>query len=161
MASHNISQKERQNCNSGKHSSASCLLECILIDFLLKGKTIYMACYVQKLKKLWHALHEKHPQKRTSTQQYMMSHCTSDTGGNYKACLEVFLYPLYSPDLEPSDYHMKHHMTGQHYKNDNTILDTMCRWLQDVGTDIYHSRIFKLKKCWQKNMDYCGDFAEK
>jgi hypothetical protein len=89
--------------------------------FLPKGKTINTVGYSQVLKKLQHALCNKHPIIRSDL-------TPSD-------------YHLYRT--------LKDHMRGQHYKNNDAFQEAMHNLLQGAGINFYCSSIFELIQCWQ------------
>jgi histone-lysine N-methyltransferase SETMAR len=141
---------------------------CILVNFLEKGEIINAAHYIQMLKKLCCALHEKHLMKKTVIFQH-------DKMRPHTACLtlqtiqkngwELLSHPLYSLDLALSDYHLfrplKDHLRGHLYETDKAVQEAVRSRLQGAGTDFYCRGIFKILQNWQKCIDQDGDFVEK
>jgi transposase len=76
----------------------------------------------------------------------------------------LLFHPPYSPDLAPSDYHLfeplKNRLRGYHHESD-AVQETMRKWLQGAGTDVYRRGIFKIQQRWQKYIYWDGHFVEK
>lgn len=106
------------------------------------------------------APHEK--THHSSTQLCMPSHCTSDTGKNWKVWLGSAPYHLYSAVLAHLDYHLlrplKDHDRPELWKwwEPRTPCIHSCKILKHF----HHSGIFKLVQHWQKCLDSCGGFME-
>ncbi|GBM56338.1 hypothetical protein AVEN_60319-1 [Araneus ventricosus] len=58
------------------------------------------------------------------------------------------LPPAYSPDLAPSDFHLfrklKHHLGGNHYKDDEDVKTAVTSWLSDQAASFYEEGIQNL-----------------
>jgi transposase len=114
-----------------------------MFDCLVKAETISASRYVQTLNKLCRALREKRPKKKTVILQH-------DNAKPHTARLtlqtiqkngwELLPHPAYSPDLIPSDYHLKDHLRGQHYVTDEAVQEAVRSWLQRAGTTDFYRR---------------------
>ncbi|GBL96274.1 hypothetical protein AVEN_118801-1 [Araneus ventricosus] len=71
--------------------------------------------------------------------------------------------PPYSPDLAPSDFHLfrhlKHHLGGNHYKED--VKTAVTSWLSEQAAIIYEEGIQNLVVRYDKCLNKLGSFVEK
>ena len=139
---------------------------CILIEFLEPGKTINAARYLQTLLKLRRALRYKCPGRKVILQHdNARPHTTLLTLEKIDSMgWEVLPHPPYSPDLEPSDYHLWfcEESDARPTIRKNEALQTAARQcLQAAGTEFYHKGIFKLPEQWEKCVQRNGDYVEK
>ena len=102
----------------------------LLVDFLPRGETINAVMYCETMNKLRCTIQNKilpmlsrgivllHDNARPHDGQ-----CTQDLITSFG--WEKIDYPLYSPDLAPSDYHLflhlNRHLGGQRYDDDNDV----------------------------------------
>ncbi|XP_025159886.1 histone-lysine N-methyltransferase SETMAR-like [Harpegnathos saltator] len=77
----------------------------------------------------------------------------------------IVTHPPYSPDLAPSDYHLfnklKEFLDGQRFSNDEEVMQTVTKWLQEVKRTVYDEGIQKLMPRLQKCIDLNGDYMGK
>ena len=78
---------------------------------------------------------------------------------------EVLKHPPYSPDLEPSDFHlfgpMKEHLRGQKFSDDNEIMLVVQSWLKTTPKTFFLEDLRKLVDSWTKCVLKQGDYVEK
>nr|GBM33105.1 Histone-lysine N-methyltransferase SETMAR [Araneus ventricosus] len=90
------------------------------------------------------------------------------TAAQTRALLDSFgwevLDPPYSPDLATSDFHLfrhlKHHLVGNHYNDDEDMKTVVTSWLLEQAASFYDEGIQNLvvrHKCLNK----LGSFVEK
>ena len=76
---------------------------------------------------------------------------------------EVLDHPSYSPDLAPSNYHLflhlKQHLSGNHYNDDDDVKTAVNSWLSEQVASFYEEGILKLveryDKCLNKTWQLC------
>ncbi|GBM68315.1 Histone-lysine N-methyltransferase SETMAR [Araneus ventricosus] len=86
-----------------------------------------------------------------------------------RALLESFgwevLDPPYSPDLAPSDFHLfrhlKHHLGGNHYNDDEDVETAVTSWLSEQAAGFYEEGIQNLVVRYDKCLNKLGSFVEK
>lgn len=74
-------------------------------------------------------------------------------------------HPAYSPDLAPSDYylfrHLKAHLRGTRFEDDESVKGAVESWLQGQTKDFYFKGIASLAEKWNKCVELKGDYIEK
>jgi len=77
----------------------------------------------------------------------------------------VLPHPPYSPDLEPSDYHLfpklKEHLGGMRFHTDDEVKEEVNRFLIGMAVEFYDLGIQKLAHRLPKCLDRNGDYVEK
>lgn len=57
-------------------------------------------------------------------------------------------YPVFNPDLAPSDFHwflhLKNHLGGQRYNDDNDVETSVMQWLVQQTVEFYEDGVQKL-----------------
>ena len=78
---------------------------------------------------------------------------------------QLLLYPAYSPDLAPSDFHlfgpMKDSLRGIKFENEKEIRVTVKKVLDSFTRIWFEEGIKKLEKLWKKRINLQGDYVEK
>jgi transposase len=78
---------------------------------------------------------------------------------------EVLKHPPYSPDLVPSDFHlfghMKEHLRGQNFTDDNEVMEAVQSWLKATLKSFFLEDIRKLVDRQTKFVAKQGDYVEK
>ncbi|GBM60594.1 hypothetical protein AVEN_83537-1 [Araneus ventricosus] len=76
-----------------------------------------------------------------------------------------FSTPPYSPDLAPSDFHLfrhlKHHLGGNHYNDDEDVKTVVTSWLSEQAASFYEEGIQNLVVRYDKCLNKPGSFVEK
>ncbi|GBM24462.1 hypothetical protein AVEN_41107-1 [Araneus ventricosus] len=71
----------------------------------------------------------------------------------------------YSPDLAPSDFHLfrhlKHHLCGNHYNDDEDVKTAVTSWLSEQAASFYEEGIQNLVVRYDKCLNKLGSFVEK
>ncbi|GBN35142.1 hypothetical protein AVEN_185117-1 [Araneus ventricosus] len=79
--------------------------------------------------------------------------------------LGSFGLPPYIPDLVPSDFHLfrhlKHHVSGNHYNDDENVKTAVTSWLSEQETSFYEEGIQNLVVRYDKCLNKLGSFVEK
>ena len=74
-------------------------------------------------------------------------------------------HPPYRPDLAPSDFrlflHLKKHLTGKKFDDDDEVQEEVMTWFKGQATDFYDSGIQNLVPRINKRLDNAGDYVEK
>jgi histone-lysine N-methyltransferase SETMAR len=77
---------------------------------------------------------------------------------------EVFDYPVYSPDLAPSDFHLfpklKAFLGIRRFKSDGEVKDAVKEWLNGLAVDVYDEGIQKLVTRHDKCLNVGDDYVE-
>ena len=67
---------------------------------------------------------------------------------------EMLVYPPYSPDLAPSDFHifrpLKNHMRGKHFTTYVAVIDAVRKWFRAQPPKFYSAGIENLVGSWNK-----------
>ncbi|GBN45965.1 Histone-lysine N-methyltransferase SETMAR [Araneus ventricosus] len=78
---------------------------------------------------------------------------------------EVLDHHPYSPDLATSDFHLfchlKHHLGGNHYNDDERVKTAVTSWLLEQATSFYEEGIQNLVVRYDKCLNKLGSFVEK
>ena len=78
---------------------------------------------------------------------------------------EMLVYPPYSPDLAPSDFHifrpLKNHMRGNHFTTDAAVIGAVSKWLRTQPPKFYSAGIENLVGSWNKCIEKNRDYVEK
>ncbi|GBM34158.1 hypothetical protein AVEN_243202-1 [Araneus ventricosus] len=76
-----------------------------------------------------------------------------------------FWTPPYSPDFAPSDFHLfrhlKHHLGGNHYNDDEDVKTAVTSWLSEQAASFYEESIQNLVVRYDKCLNKLGSFVEK
>jgi histone-lysine N-methyltransferase SETMAR len=56
----------------------------------------------------------------------------------------IISHPPYSPDLAPSDFHLKQFLDGTHMGSDEEVKKTVKDWFSGLAADLYDAGIQKL-----------------
>ncbi|GBM33016.1 hypothetical protein AVEN_263505-1 [Araneus ventricosus] len=71
----------------------------------------------------------------------------------------------YSPDLAPSDFHLfrhlKHHLSGNHYNDDEDVKAAVTSWLAEQAASFYEEGIQNLVVRYGKCLNKLGSYVEK
>ena len=74
-------------------------------------------------------------------------------------------YPLYSPDLVPSDFHLflhlKNFLRGKRFDDDDDLKDAVQKWLTSQVAAFYEEGIQKLVHSYDKCLNNGGECVEK
>ena len=73
-------------------------------------------------------------------------------------------YPTYSPDLAPSDFHLfgpLQELRGQHFVDNNTLIDAVKKWTATTGREFYQSGIQALIHRWKTFIENGDDNVKK
>ncbi|GBM43208.1 hypothetical protein AVEN_76348-1 [Araneus ventricosus] len=94
----------------------------------------------------------------------MTSHRSSDPSFIVLFWLGSF-GPPYSPDLVTSDFHLfrhlKHHLGGNHYNDDEDVKTAATSWLLEQAASFYEEGIQNLLVRYDKCLNKLGSFVEK
>lgn len=78
---------------------------------------------------------------------------------------EVLVYPLYSVDLSPTDYHffpsLGNYLYEKRYSNQNTVITSFDEFLEQKNTSFLQKGIFNLPTLWQRTIDVKGEYFQK
>ncbi|GBO38618.1 Histone-lysine N-methyltransferase SETMAR [Araneus ventricosus] len=78
---------------------------------------------------------------------------------------EVLDHTLYSPDFATSDFHLfrhiKHHLGGNHYNDDEDVRTAVTSWLLEQVASFYEEGIQNLVVRYDKCLNKLGSFVEK
>jgi hypothetical protein len=88
-----------------------------------------------------------------------------NTAAHTRALLEHFNWKLfdhrpYSPDLAPSDYHLKNWLGSQRFNN-NEFMEGVKMWLSSMVADFFDRGIQKLIPRYNKCLNLGDDYVEK
>jgi len=79
--------------------------------------------------------------------------------------LEVLDHPAHSPDFAPGDFHLflhvKKHLTGQKFHEDEEAKNEVTMWLRAQSADFCDIRIQTLVRRLNKCLDKGDDYVEK
>jgi histone-lysine N-methyltransferase SETMAR len=74
-------------------------------------------------------------------------------------------YPLFSPDLAPSDFHLfpklKLFFTGQCFSSNQEAIAAVEAYFADLMKNHYRDGIMALEHRWNKCISYKGDYVGK
>ena len=77
----------------------------------------------------------------------------------------VLSHVPYSPDLAPSDFRLfgalKEIFRGQHFVDNNVVIDAVKNWTATVGREFYQRGIQALVHRWKKCIEKGGDYVNK
>lgn len=142
----------------------------LLVDFMQRGTTINAEAYCQTLRKLRRAIQNKRRGMLTKGIVLLHDNARPHTAGQTRDLLdsfgwEVLDHPPYSPDLAPSDYHLflhlKRHLSGNHYNDDDDVKTAVNSWLSEQAASFYEEGILKLVKRYDKCLNKLGNYVEK
>ncbi|GBN52800.1 hypothetical protein AVEN_79845-1 [Araneus ventricosus] len=72
--------------------------------------------------------------------------------------------PPYSPDLAPSDFHLfrhlKHHLGGNHYSDDEDVKTAVTSWLSEQAASFYEEGIQNLVVRYNKRLSKLGSLLK-
>jgi len=127
---------------------------------LLKPDETVAHRYHQQLIKLHRALREKRPyRKRHDKLIFLHDNAPSHTSTMVQNYLETFNwevlpYPVYSPDLAPSDYHlfssMDHVLAERHFDSYEDVRKWLDEWFASKDEEFFWHDIHKFLERWEK-----------
>ena len=115
----------------------------LLVDFTLKGQTVYAIRYCESLNRLKEAIRRKRPGLLREGVVMLHDNATPHTTNLTRQWLQrfgwqVLSHPPYSPDLAPSDFHLfgllKCHSSGLRFDNDEELIADVKGWLRSLDT---------------------------
>lgn len=142
----------------------------LLVDFMPRGTTINAIAYCETLTKLRRAIQNRRRGMLTKGVSLLHDNARPHVANSTKDLLNKFgwdtvTHPPYSPDMAPSDYHLfthlKEHMSGKRFDDDDEVKEEVQRWLEEMAADFYNAGIIKLPERLQKCIDREGDYVEK
>jgi hypothetical protein len=126
----------------------------LLVEFLPKSTTI------NALTKLRRAIQNKRRGMFTHGVVLLHDNARPHTAAQTQALIMSFGWeqmnhpPLYSPDLEPSDFHLflhlKKFLAGQRFNNDDEVKRAVQKWLSSQAATFYDKGIQKLVSRYDK-----------
>lgn len=142
----------------------------LLVDYMPHKTTITGETYAVLLEKLKDAIKEKRRGKVTRGVLLLHDnapvHKSRIAMAAVRNCgFEELNHPPYSPDLAPSDYylfrHLKKHLRGRRFADDDELQGAVSQWLEDQSKDFYFSGISSLPTKWGRCVELKGDYIEK
>jgi len=138
---------------------------------LKPGETVDAHRYHQQLIKLHRALREKRPDYQQRHEKLIFLHDnapshTSKIVRNYLEALnwEVLSHPAYSPDLDPSDYHLfsstGHALAEQHFDSYDDVRKWLDEWFASKVKEFFWRGIHKMPDIWRKCVVSEGKYFE-
>jgi len=118
----------------------------LLIDYPPKGQTINAEYYSSLLVTLKNILKEKRRGKITKGVLFLYDNALAHRALATQKKLaylgfQCFYYPLYSPDLAPSDYHLfpglKKQLKGRQFSSDAEVIAAAETWLDGQTSDFF------------------------
>lgn len=142
----------------------------LLIDFMPTGTTINADAYCETLKKLKRAIQDRRRGMLTKGVSILhdnarphVARATADLLNQFG--WDIITHPPYSPDLAPCDYHLfthlKEHLGGMRFDDDDEVKDEVKRYLNDMAASFYDTGILKLPQRLEKCIERNGDYVEK
>ncbi|GBL96459.1 Histone-lysine N-methyltransferase SETMAR [Araneus ventricosus] len=132
--------------------------------------TINAVAYGQTPRKLRRAIQNKRRGMLTEGILLLHDNARPHTAAQTRALLDSFGWevldpPPYSPDLATSDFHLfrhlKHHLGGNHYNDDEDVETAVTSWLLEQATSFYEEGIQNLVVKYDKCLNKLGSFVEK
>jgi len=142
----------------------------LLFEFLERGLKINADAYCETVRKLRRAIQNKRRGMPSSGIVLLHDNARPHTAARTAQLLqqfrwEVFDHPPYSPDLEPSDYHLFMHLkkwlASQSYEEDDRLKTDVTTWFKSLAADFFDTEIRKLVPRYQKCVEVRGDYVEK
>ncbi|KAM5158273.1 histone-lysine N-methyltransferase SETMAR-like [Mantella aurantiaca] len=142
----------------------------IMVDCLHKGESITGAYYANLLRQLWEQIKIKCRGMLSRGILFLQDNAPVYKSAVAMAALHdcgftVLQHTPYSPDLAPSDFHLfrhlKNHLAGRHFSNDDDVIAEVTSFLEDQEEIFYVDGIVALEHRWQKCVDRQGDYVEK
>ncbi|XP_048241256.1 histone-lysine N-methyltransferase SETMAR-like [Haliotis rufescens] len=143
----------------------------LMIDYKPPKKTkITGAYWADLMKKLRNAIKEKRRGMLTAGVLLLHDNAPAHKRRVAQAAIreckfEQLNQPPYSPDLEPSNYylfrHLKSHLRGTRFANDDDLIAATEAWFGGQGEDFYFQGIESLQHKWEKCIQVHGDYIEK
>jgi hypothetical protein len=120
----------------------------LLVEFMQQGTTVTSEVYCETLKKMRGAIQNKRRGILTSGALVVLLHVNAHprAAARTRPLLEHYNwelldYPLYSPDLAPSDYHLftylKSWSESQHFNNNDELMEGVKTWLSSQAADFF------------------------
>ncbi len=76
---------------------------------------------------------------------------------------EVFMHPVYSPDLSACDYDvfgsLKKFLEGKCFSTDKEVKKVVKEWMLQVSAEFWRGVMYKPPEHWQKCIDKDGDYV--
>jgi histone-lysine N-methyltransferase SETMAR len=142
----------------------------LLVDFMPHGTTINAAAYCETLKRLRRAIQNRRRAMLTHSVCLLHYNARAHTATATQQLLESFNWevldhPALSPDLAPIDFHLflhlKKHLAGQKFHEDEVVKNEVTTWLRAQAVEFYDIGIQKLVPRLNKCLDKGGDYVEK
>lgn len=142
----------------------------ILIDFLPHKETVTGVYYAGLMTQLRDAVREK--RRGMLTRGVLLLHdnapvhaCHVAQAAIRDAGFEQLPHPPYSPDLAPSDFHLfphlKRHLRGQRFDNDNELVQAVQGWFASRSEQFFQSGIEAIRARCYKCILLDGNYIEK
>jgi histone-lysine N-methyltransferase SETMAR len=142
----------------------------LLVEFMPQGTTINAESYCATLRRLQYAIQNRWWSLLSSGLMLLQDNARSHDAARTQAMLqkfdwEVFEHPAYSPDLDPSDFHLfpklKEFLGGRRFKSDEEVKDAVKECLNGLAAEVYDEGIQKLVTRYGKCHNVGGDYVEK
>jgi hypothetical protein len=75
--------------------------------------------------------------------------------------LELFDHSPYSPNLAPSDYHLKNWLRSQRFKNNEELMEGVKTWLSSQPADFFNTGVQKCIPRYDMCLFSGGNYIEK
>jgi histone-lysine N-methyltransferase SETMAR len=142
----------------------------LLIEFMPQSITINAESYCATLRRLRYAIQSRRRGLMSSGVMLLHDNARPHAAARTQAMLqefgwEVLQHPPYSPDLDPSDFHLfpklKEFLGGRRFKSDEEVEDAVKEWLNGLAAEVYEEGIQKLVTRYDKCLNVGGDYVEK
>ena len=142
----------------------------LMIDYLVKGKTINGKYYADLLVKLREAIVQKRRGKLSKVPLLLHDNASVHTAqvavSSATNCgFEILEHPAYSPDLAPSDFYLfptlKKELRGRIFDSDDEVIDAVEDVLGQKSELYFRTGIYKLEDRWSRCVEKNGDNVEK
>lgn len=142
----------------------------LLVDFLMKGKTINAEYYSNLLVKLRANIKKLRPGKLAKKvifhQDNASSHKARKTMATLASCgFELMDHPRYSPDLAPSDFYLfpqlKKTLMGRRFSSDDDVIKAVNGFFTQRNATFWKEGILNLYTRLNKCVALKGDYVEK
>ncbi|GBN02521.1 hypothetical protein AVEN_31191-1 [Araneus ventricosus] len=140
----------------------------LLVDFMPKGTAINANRYCEPLKNYGEP--SKIGGEECFLEEFRHDNTCPHTDAATQEILdkfgwEIFDYPLYRPDLAPSDFHLflklKEFLGGKRFGSDEELENAVTTWLNELASEEYDMGILKLVDRYDKCLNVGGDYLEK
>jgi transposase len=122
----------------------------LVVEFMEQGTTITSEVYRKTVKKTAQG-HSEQKKSGMLTSGVVLLHrnVRPHTVARTRALLkrfnwELFDHPPYSPDLAPSDYHLKNWLESQHVNNNEELMESIKTWLRLQAAGFFDTGIQNL-----------------